>query len=201
MTLHPAQKYQKYNPSDDNSFWGYLLNRPLKMRYYLAAKILESFDVSHILEVGGYSDNIIANYFHNEATFSIFTLDVESVEIKSNYNSVNVIKDWIQNIDDYDIENYDTLLFLGYEMKGDDQIFLDIAKSCNVVIIEGWDNPKAKSFERMKYRLNREFSNTFSFELDFSGFDIELETTFKSPYRDFLKFEPWKNRIMYVYYR
>lgn len=119
-------------------FWGYLDNEIMCSRYALAAYYLRNS--SHILEIGGYRDNVITNFLtgaHDSVT--VYSLDAEFEEKQD--DSLNGRPCKVRHIRDY-FQSYTQsstdfgLAALGLEVIGDIEPLYRLMRLAKTSVIE-----------------------------------------------------------------
>src|SRR5579859_7321916 len=75
-TNNPLQVPRLEEIRAGRKFWGYLDTEPLRIRYVLAAHFVR--DCPHIIEIGGYRQNVITSFLRGaHESVTVFSLDEE----------------------------------------------------------------------------------------------------------------------------
>lgn len=140
--LNPFQVPRIDEIRGGRKFWGYLDTEALRTRYVLAAHFVR--DCGHIIEIGGYRNNVITSFLrgqHQQVT--VFSLDeefeaVEGAELNGAPCRVRHIRDFFQAHVETTLSGDASLgvVVLGLELHGELPPLLALLKRSHVVVLE-----------------------------------------------------------------
>ena len=137
-TMNPLQRPRLREIEAGRKFWGYLDTEAFRARYVLAAHFVRP--AAHIVEIGGYRDNLITNFLtgHHESV-SVFSLDAEFEPMERDTLNgaacrVRHVKDFFQN---YPHATGDlAVVALGLEIHGGIEAFYELVRNATTTVLE-----------------------------------------------------------------
>lgn len=138
ITRHPFQIPRLREIEAGGKFWGYLDTEALRTRYVLAAHFLRG--VRHVVEVGGYRNNLITNFLcgHHQSV-SVYSLDAEFQPIERDTLNGEICR--VRHVQDH-FQNHDHpreglgVVALGLEIHGDFGPFCELVRASEVAVLE-----------------------------------------------------------------
>ncbi len=142
VALNPFQVPRLEEIRAGRKFWGYLDTEPLRARYVLAAHFVR--ECRHIIEIGGYRDNLITRFLlsHHDSV-TVFSLDEEFTPlVRAELNGapcrVRHIRGYFQahpELIEATAEDLG-LIVLGLELQGELEPFIDLARRTRITVLE-----------------------------------------------------------------
>jgi len=136
--LNPHQLPRLREIYAGRKFWGYLDTEAFRSRYVLAAHFVRH--ASHIVEVGGYRDNLITNFLTGRhESVSVFSLDAEFEP--ADRDSLNGAPCRVRHIRDY-FQNHPhptdnlAVVALGLEIHGGIDAFDGLIRDATTTVVE-----------------------------------------------------------------
>ncbi len=140
--LNPFQVPRLEEIRAGSKFWGYLDTEALRTRYVLAAHFVRQ--CRHIIEIGGYRENVITGFLHGcHETVTVFSLDeeftpLERAELNGSPCRVRHIRDYFQSHAELAslAETDFGLVVLGLEIQGNLAPFLQLVRRSRITVLE-----------------------------------------------------------------
>ena len=141
-TTNPFQLPRLDEIRAGSRFWGYLDTEALRTRYVLAGYFVRA--CPHIVEIGGYRDNVITAFLggHHQSV-TVFSLDeefepLERAELNGAPCRVRHLREYFQSRPELSAVPAGTmgLIALGLEIHGEMQPLLDLIRTSRVCVLE-----------------------------------------------------------------
>ena len=137
-TINPHQVPRLREIQAGRKFWGYLDTEAFRSRYVLAAHFVRH--ARHIVEIGGYRDNLITNFLTGQhESVSVYSLDAEFEPIER--ESLNGAPCRVRHVRDY-FQNYPhptddlAVVALGLEIHGGIDAFHGLIRDATTTVVE-----------------------------------------------------------------
>jgi hypothetical protein len=137
-TINPHQVPRLREIQAGRKFWGYLDTEAFRSRYVLAAHFVRH--ARHIVEIGGYRDNLITNFLTGQhESVSVYSLDAEFEPTER--ESLNGAPCRVRHVRDYfqhHLHPSDTLavVALGLEIHGGIDAFHGLIRDATTTVVE-----------------------------------------------------------------
>jgi hypothetical protein len=137
-TLNPLQVPRLGEIEAGGKFWGYLETEPFRTRYVLAAWFVRH--AAHIVEIGGYRDNVITNFLscpHESVT--VYSLDAEFEPFEK--DTLNGAPCRVRHVRDFFQRHPQpaerlAVVVLGLELHGEVEAFYDLVRQADRTVVD-----------------------------------------------------------------
>ena len=137
-TMNPFQAPRLHEIEAGRKFWGYLDTEAMRSRYVLAAHFVRH--ARHVVEIGGYRDNLITNFLTGaHESVSVYSLDAEFEPaerdtLRGAPCRVRHVRDFFQHHPHPD--DGLAVVALGLEIHGGMEPFYDIVRQATITVVE-----------------------------------------------------------------
>jgi hypothetical protein len=138
QTMNPFQLPRLREIEAGRKFWGYLDTEALRTRYVLAAHFVRS--ATHIVEIGGYRDNVITNFLTgSHESVTVYSLDAEFEPLEHDTLNrapcrVRHVRDFFQT-HEHPTDHF-AVVALGLEIHGEVDAFHELVGRADRAVLE-----------------------------------------------------------------
>jgi hypothetical protein len=196
-TMNPLQVPRLTEIATGKKFWGYLDTDALRSRYVLAAYFVRH--ARHIVEIGGYRDNVITNFLSGpHESVTVYSLDAEFDPLES--DNLNGVQCRVRHVRDY-FQNHEhpaeglAVVALGLELHGALEPFYDLVRRADTAVVEVGIDHQANAQLLSLLRANVELRLKCQINMDLSP----NEPVLRDELRDTNMNAPFWRRNLYVF--